>query len=174
MEALFVLTHCSFRDAKDNIVIVLLMCLRHNGRCTTTAVSLVWAHHEFSCAGEGLERASLSQRYEEWKQLLCSPSCETTTTFMEDFPCHDESLCRRKKDNALALQRIDTYKLMLSFLLYWGRKCSSWKLQTAPQQNHSMSGIEDVKHLCDKWFWKYTTTAVKWFKLVQPFSTKTK
>lgn len=93
---LFELMHCSFRNAKDNVVIVLLMCLRHNGRCTTTAVSLVWAHHEFSCAGDGPEHASLSQRYEERKWLLCSPSCETTTTFMEDLPCHDKSYAGEK------------------------------------------------------------------------------
>lgn len=114
--------HCSYENAKDNVVIVLLMCLRHPGWCTTTDVSLVtvWAHHEYSCAGRGPEHTSLWQQYEERKRLLGSPSCETTTTVMEildGFSSSSQELRGRKGEIAAPLQRFDTYFTLKTMLI---------------------------------------------------------
>lgn len=175
--------HCSFKNAKDNVVIVLLMCLRHPGWCTTTDVSLVtvWAHHEYSCAGRGPERTSLWQQYEERKRLLGSPSCETTTTVMEildGFFLVITELTQEEGGNCLSPAEVwhifhiktDAYLLSCTETANTAFHSSEEHLCKIPQ----MSGTEDAKHLCDKWFeeyCKYRTTAVKRFKLAFPTET---
>lgn len=102
--------HCSFRNAKDNVVIVLLMCLRHNGRCTTTAVSLVWVHHEFSMPACHNDMKSENGFFAVHHVKLPQHSWRIFLVMIR--------VMQEKKDIALALQRIDTYftlKLMLIF-----------------------------------------------------------